>query len=46
MTDPHGTRRDVYGFADRDHRLDPVTGDPKAIERAIATGPLVFRTRV
>jgi hypothetical protein len=46
MTDPHGTRRDVYGFADRDHRLDPVPGDPTAIERAIATGPLVFRVRV
>ena len=46
MTDPHGTRRDVYGFADRDHRLDPVPGDPKAIERAIPTGPLVFRARV
>jgi hypothetical protein len=46
MTDPQGTHRVVYGFADRDHRLDPVPGDPKAIERAIATGPLVFRVRV
>jgi len=46
MTEPAGTRRDVYGFADRDHRLDPVSSDPKAIERAVATGPLVFRVRV
>ncbi len=46
MTEPDGTRRDVYGFADRDHRLDPVSDDPKAIERAIPTGPLVFRLRV
>jgi hypothetical protein len=46
MTDPQGTRREVCGFADRDHRLDPVPGDPKAIERAIPTGPLVFRARV
>lgn len=46
MTDPRGTRREVCGFADRDHRLDPVPSDPKAIERAIPTGPLVFRLRV
>jgi len=46
MTDPRGTHREVYGFADRDHRPDPVPSDPKAIERAVATGPLVFRARV
>ena len=26
MTDPRGTHREVYGFADRDHRLDTVPG--------------------
>ncbi|TFH42294.1 MAG: hypothetical protein E4H01_13695 [Lysobacterales bacterium] len=36
MTEPDGTHRDVYGFADRDHRLAPVPGAPKTIERAIA----------
>ncbi len=46
LTEPGGTRREVYGFADRDHRLDPVPDNPKAIERAVATGPLVFRVRV
>jgi hypothetical protein len=46
MTAPDGTHREVYGFADRDHRLDPVASDPKAIEQAIPTGPLVFRVRV
>ncbi len=43
---PQGDVRSVFGFADRDHRLDPRSDNPKAIEAAIGDGPLLFRIRV
>jgi Cellulase (glycosyl hydrolase family 5) len=42
---PDGSTLRVPGFAYRAHKLDPVADNPKAIERALPTGPLEFRVR-